>query len=106
MQYAVKAANYPLIPEDFDRDSLPASLAPFRNKLFGLSIQPARLAEVRNERRPNSQYASIKQCRHEVAEAERLLRMEGIQWLSTTTRAIEVISTKVMDEVGLDRRTD
>src|SRR3546814_15095022 len=58
MQYAVKAANYPLIPEDFDRDSLPASLAPFRNKLFGLSIQPSRLAEVRNERRPNSDYAS------------------------------------------------
>src|SRR3546814_12812645 len=53
MQYAVKAANFPLIPEDFDRGSLPATLAPYRKKLFGLSIQPARLAEVRNERRPN-----------------------------------------------------
>src|SRR5690606_20257101 len=59
MQYAVKAANFPLIPEDFDRGSLPATLAPFRKKLFGLSIQPERLAEVRNERRPNSQYSSI-----------------------------------------------
>ncbi|NYT86061.1 posphoenolpyruvate synthetase regulatory kinase/phosphorylase PpsR [Pollutimonas harenae] len=104
MQYAVKAANFPLIPEDFDRGSLPATLAPYRKKLFGLSIQPDRLAEVRNERRPNSQYASIKQCRHEVAEAERLMRMENIPWLSTTTRSIEEISTKVLDEVGLDRR--
>ncbi|UYO95370.1 pyruvate, water dikinase regulatory protein [Pollutimonas sp. M17] len=105
MQYAVKAANFPLIPEDFDRGSLPATLAPYRKKLFGLSIQPGRLAEVRNERRPNSQYASIKQCRHEVAEAERLMRMENIPWLSTTTRSIEEISTKVLDAVGLDRRT-
>lgn len=104
MQYAVKAANFPLIPEDFERGTLPSTLAPYRKKLFGLSIQPARLAEVRNERRPNSQYASIKQCRHEVAEAERLMRMENIPWLSTTTKSIEEISTKVLDEVGLDRR--
>ncbi len=105
MQYAVKAANFPLIPEDFERGSLPATLAPYRKKLFGLSIQPQRLAEVRNERRPNSQYASLKQCRHEVAEAERLMRMENIPWLSTTTKSIEEISTKVLDAVGLDRRT-
>lgn len=105
MQYAVKAANYPLIPEDFDRGALPATLLPFRRKLFGLSIQPERLAEVRNERRPNSQYASLRQCRDEVAEAERLMRMENIPWLSTTTRSIEEISTKILDEVGLDRTT-
>ncbi|NYT82449.1 kinase/pyrophosphorylase [Alcaligenaceae bacterium] len=104
MQYAVKAANFPLIPEDFDRGSLPATLMPFRKKLFGLSILPSRLAEVRNERRPNSQYSSIKQCRHEVAEAERLMRMENIPWLSTTTKSIEEISSKVLDEVGLNRR--
>jgi regulator of PEP synthase PpsR (kinase-PPPase family) len=103
MQYAVKAANFPLIPEDFDRAALPATLVPFRHKLFGLSIQPERLAEVRNERRPNSIYASLKQCRDEVANAERLMRMENIPWLSTTTRSIEEISTKIMDEVGLDR---
>ena len=104
MQYAVKAANYPLIPEDFERGTLPGTLQPFREKLFGLSIHPGRLAEVRNERRPNSQYASLKQCRHEVAEAERLMRMENIPWLSTTTKSIEEISTKVMTQIGLERR--
>lgn len=105
MQYAVKAANYPLIPEDFERGCLPATLLPFRRKLFGLSIDPDRLAEVRHERRPESTYASIRQCRYEVAEAERLMRMEEIPWLCTTTKSIEEISTKVLDEVGLDRRT-
>ncbi len=105
MQYAVKAANFPLIPEDFDRGCLPTTLLPFRKKLFGLSIDPERLAEVRHERRPSSTYASIRQCRDEVAEAERLMRMEGIPWLSTTTKSIEEISTKILDEVGLDRRT-
>lgn len=102
MQYAIKAANFPLIPEDFERGSLPSTLVPFRHKLFGLSIQPERLAEVRNERRPDSKYASLAQCRYEVAEAERLMRMEGIAFLSTTTRSIEEISTKVLQEVGMD----
>ena len=105
MQYAVKAANYPLIPEDFERDALPATLTPFRSKLFGLSIQPSRLAEVRNERRPNSEYASLRQCRDEVLRAERLMRMENIPWLSTTTKSIEEISTKVLEEVGLNRQS-
>lgn len=105
MQYAVKAANFPLIPEDFERSCLPTALLPYRRKLFGLSIDPDRLSEVRNERRPNSEYASLRQCRYEVAEAERLMRIEGIPWLSTTTKSIEEISTKVLDEIGLDRRT-
>lgn len=104
MQYAIKAANFPLIPEDFERGTLPATLIPYRSKLFGLSIQPLRLSEVRNERRPNSEYASLKQCRYEVAEAERLMRMENIPCLSTTTRSIEEISTKVLEEVGLNRQ--
>jgi regulator of PEP synthase PpsR (kinase-PPPase family) len=103
MQYAIKAANFPLVPDDFERGVLPATLSPHRSKLFGLSIQPDRLAEVRHERRPNSKYASIEQCRYEVAEAERMMRREGIEWLSTTTKSIEEISTTVLQEVGLER---
>jgi regulator of PEP synthase PpsR (kinase-PPPase family) len=105
MQYAVKAANFPLVPDDFERGVLPSTLVPHRDKLFGLSIQPDRLAEVRHERRPNSQYASLEQCRYEVAEAERMMRREGIEWLSTTTKSIEEISTTVLQEVGLDPGT-
>lgn len=101
MQYAVKAANFPLTPDDFERNTLPSTLAPHRNKLFGLSILPDRLAEVRNERRPGSKYATIEQCRYEVMEAERMMRRAGISWLSTTTKSIEEISTTVLQEVGL-----
>ena len=104
MQYAVKAANYPLIPDDFERGALPSGLLAFRSKLFGLSIQPERLSEVRNERRPDSKYATLAQCRYEVAEAERMMRVEGIRSLSTTTKSIEEIATTVLQEIGLDRR--
>ena len=105
MQYGVKAANFPLIPEDFDRGSLPSTVLPYRKKLFGLTIQPERLSEVRNERRPDSHYASLQQCRHEVAEAERLMRREGIPTLSTTTKSIEEISTTVLQEIDLGKHT-
>src|SRR5690625_2777536 len=105
MQFAVKVANYPLMPEYFARGSLPSTLAPYRKTLFGLSIHPERLAEVRNERRPNSTYASLEQSIYEITEAERLMRIEGIPWLSTTNRSIEEISTKILNEVGLNRRS-
>jgi [pyruvate, water dikinase]-phosphate phosphotransferase / [pyruvate, water dikinase] kinase len=74
MQHGLKASNYPLIPEDFDRRKLPPALVPHRKKIFGLTIAPERLAEIRNERRPNSRYASLENCRAEVNEAEAMMR--------------------------------
>jgi len=53
MQHGIKAANYPLIPDDFERAQLPSTLLPFKSKCFGLTIDPERLARIRNERRPN-----------------------------------------------------
>ncbi|NLJ51896.1 MAG: kinase/pyrophosphorylase [Alcaligenaceae bacterium] len=105
MQYSVKAANFPLIPEDFERGSLPNTLLPHRHKLFGLSINPERLHEVRQERRPGSAYAEPAQCTYEVTEAERMMRREGIAWLSTTTKSIEEISTTVLKILNLDRKS-
>ena len=99
MQYGIKASNYPLIPEDFDRGQLPPALAAHRRKIFGLSIQPERLSEIRNERRPGSRYASLDNCRDEVAQAEAMMRREGIRWLSTTTKSIEEIATTILQEV-------
>jgi [pyruvate, water dikinase]-phosphate phosphotransferase / [pyruvate, water dikinase] kinase len=103
MQHGLKAANYPLIPEDFDRKQLPPTLVAHRKKIFGLSIQPERLAEVRNERRPNSKYAALENCRMEVAEAEAMMRREGIRWLSTTTKSIEEIATTILQEIRPER---
>ena len=105
MQYSVKAANFPLIPEDFERGTLPNTLLPHRHKLFGLSINPERLHEVRQERRPGSAYAELDQCKFEVAEAERMMRRENISWLSTTTKSIEEISTTALKILNLDRKS-
>ena len=96
VQHGVKAANYPLIPDDFDRGKLPAELYRYKSKLFGLTISPERLAEVRNERRPGSRYASLETCRTEVNQAETMMRRENIPWLSSTTKSIEEIATTVM----------
>jgi regulator of PEP synthase PpsR (kinase-PPPase family) len=103
MQHGLKAANYPLIPEDFERRQLPPALAPHRQKIFGLTILPERLSEIRNERRPNSKYAALENCRHEVAEAEAMMRREGIRWLSTTTKSIEEIATTILQEIRPER---
>ena len=103
MQHGLKASNYPLIPEDFERRQLPPALAPHKSKIFGLTIQPERLSEIRNERRPNSKYASLVNCRHEVAEAEAMMRRAGIRWLSTTNKSIEEIATTILQEIKPER---
>ncbi|MDO8299651.1 pyruvate, water dikinase regulatory protein [Lacisediminimonas sp.] len=102
MQYGIKAANYPLIPEDFERGRLPGGLIPHKGKIFGLSIAPDRLAEVRNERRPGSKYASPENCRYEVNEAEKMMRREGIRWMSSTVKSIEEIAATVLQEIKHD----
>jgi [pyruvate, water dikinase]-phosphate phosphotransferase / [pyruvate, water dikinase] kinase len=104
MQYGIKAANYPLIPDDFERGRLPTSLYEFKSKIFGLTITPERLTEIRNERRAGSKYASIENCRYEVNEAETMMKREGIRWLSSTTKSIEEISTTILQEIKPDRR--
>lgn len=102
VQHGVKAANYPLIPDDFERRKLPEVLYRHKAKLFGLTIAPERLAEVRNERRPGSRYAAIETCRMEVSEAEAMMRREGIPWLSSTTKSIEEIATTVLTLLDLE----
>ncbi len=101
MQFGVKCANYPLIPEDFERGELPEVLQGMRDKLFGLSIAPERLSQIRNERRPGSRYASLDNCRNEIQSAEDMMRREGIKWLSSTSRSIEEISATIMAELNL-----
>ena len=103
MQHGIKAANYPLIPEDFERAQLPSTLAPHKRKCFGLTIDPDRLHQIRNERRPGSKYASLENCRHEVKEAERMMKRESILWLSSTHKSIEEIATTILRDIRPDR---
>lgn len=103
MQFGIKAANYPLIPEDFERNRLPGALGAHREKLFGLTIAPDRLACIRQERRPDSHYASLANCTMEIAAAQKLMRRENIPWIDSTSKSIEEISATIMQAVGLER---
>ena len=102
MQFGIRAANYPLIPEDLERMALPGKLGNYRGRIFGLTINPERLHRIRNERRPHSNYASIENCRHELHLAEKLMRREGIRWTDSTTRSVEEIATTVMQQMNLE----
>jgi regulator of PEP synthase PpsR (kinase-PPPase family) len=98
MQFGIKAANYPLIPEDFERGTLPAILHKHLDKIFGLTIKPERLHAVRSERRFGSFYASLENCRKEIATAENLMRNAGITWADSTSRSVEELSAIIMEK--------
>lgn len=99
MQFGIKAANYPLIPEDFERGTLPESLLKHMDKIFGLSIKPERLHSVRSERRPDSFYASLSNCRNEIATAEKMMRKYNISWADSTSRSVEELSAIIMQKI-------
>jgi [pyruvate, water dikinase]-phosphate phosphotransferase / [pyruvate, water dikinase] kinase len=104
LQFGVKAANYPLIPEDFERMQLPEALRVYKPKLFGLTIAPERLQEIRRERRPDSKYADPANCRYEVQQAEALMRREGIRSINSTAKSIEEIATTILRELRIERQ--
>lgn len=99
MQFGIKAANYPLIPEDFERGTLPASILKHMDKVFGLSIKPERLHSVRSERRPNSLYASLENCRKEIAIAEDMMQNHDISWADSTSRSVEELSAIILQKI-------
>ena len=103
LQFGVKAANYPLIPEDFERMKLPEALRSQKHRLYGLTIAPERLREIRQQRRPDSPYADPANCRHEVERAEALMRREGIRWIDSTAKSIEEIAATILREFRIER---
>ena len=103
LHYGVRAANYPITEEDLTGQQLPEPLRSHRDRLFGLTIDPQRLAAIRNERRPNTRYASLKQCTREIDEIETMYQRERIPFLNTTVYSVEEISTRIMLTTGLRR---
>lgn len=104
MQYGIKAANYPITEEDIEDQVLPSLLKPYREKVFGLTIEPERLVMIRNERKPNSRYASVKQCNFEVEEVELMYKKERIPFMNTTHYSVEEIATRIMVQAQIERR--
>jgi len=104
LQFGIRAANFPLTPDDFLERKLPGSVLPYRDRLFGLTITPERLHRIREERRPGSQYATLENCRYEVRAAELMMEREGIPSVDTSTRSIEEIATTIMHRGRIERR--
>jgi hypothetical protein len=104
MQYGVFAANYPLTEDDFEGKQLPAMIRPHAARLFGLTITPLRLQQIRNERRPGSRYSSLAQCEYEVRSAEALFQRYGMPYLDTTECSIEELASRIIERKGIERR--
>ena len=104
MQYGIAAANYPLTQEDMGLMQLPKILEPVQNKLFGLTLSATQLHLIRQERRPNSEYASLAQCQREIQWQQSLFKLVGIPYLDTTSISIEEISTIILNKRGLKRQ--
>lgn len=104
LQFGIRAANYPLTEEDMEANDLPDILKQHRDKLYGLTIDAFQLAAIRNERRPNSRYASLDQCEFETRTVERFFRQNKINFIDTTHASIEEIATRIMANAGVTRR--
>jgi regulator of PEP synthase PpsR (kinase-PPPase family) len=100
LQHGLFVANYPLLDEDLESTDLPRPIANLGERCFGLLATPARLSEVRQQRRPNSRYASLEQCTRELRRADALYRANGIPVINSTTRSVEEMSTQILQALG------
>ncbi|MCG6888869.1 MAG: kinase/pyrophosphorylase [Gammaproteobacteria bacterium] len=103
LQFGIKAANYPITEEDMDSDRLPQPIAPFKKQLFGLTTDLQRLVNIREERRPNSRYASTNQCRFELRAVEEMYLRHNIPYINTSKMSVEEISARIIRDNGLHR---
>lgn len=104
LQYGVFAANFPLTDEEFESGTLPDVVLKQRHKMFGLTIKPSRLQQIRKERRALGRYSSAQQVRFELREAEKIFQRFSIPHVDTTEFSIEEIASRILETTGVDRR--
>ncbi len=104
LQFGIYAANFPITDEYLDSHEIPQLLKKFKSKLFGLTITPQRLQQIRHERRPNSQYSALAQCQYEIKQVEELYKLQNLPFLDSTCYSIEEISTRIIAKMALTKR--
>ncbi|MEZ5499384.1 MAG: pyruvate, water dikinase regulatory protein [Steroidobacteraceae bacterium] len=104
LQYGVLSANYPLTEDDLESNGLPAMLQPYRSKLYGLTISVDRLQQIRQERKPDSRYASRQQVQYEIRSAEAMFSRFRVPYLNTTETSIEEIAARILSDMAIERR--
>lgn len=105
LQHGLYVANYPLVDEDLDRDTVPDPVRPYLERCFGLTTTVERLTRVRNERRPGSRYASPEQCRWELRRAADIFASHRLPVIDTSTKSVEEISTHILQTLNASRRS-
>lgn len=103
LQFGIKAANYPITEEDMESDQLPVPIRPFKDRLYGLTTDLNRLANIRQTRRPDSRYSSLEQCRYELRAVEEMYHRHHIKFVNTTAMSVEEISARIIRDNGLHR---
>lgn len=103
LHFGLFTANYPITDEELEGSKLPKILQPHRDKLYGLTIDPVRLQQIRSERRANSIYSELSQCRYEVAQVEQIYQAERLPNLNATFMSIEEISATIIQDLELNR---
>jgi len=105
LHYGLKAANYPIVDEELDSHSLPASLQNYKNKVFGLLVTPERLQSIRTKRRADSQYSSLSQCQYEIRQTEALFQQQNIPYFDVSSMSIEEVASNIMNMLNISPRT-
>jgi [pyruvate, water dikinase]-phosphate phosphotransferase / [pyruvate, water dikinase] kinase len=100
LQHGVFVANYPLVDEDLEGNALPRPIAGLENRCFGITTTPARLSQVRQERRANSRYASLAQCAYELRRAEALFAAHAIPVIDSSSKSVEEMSTIILQKAA------
>jgi regulator of PEP synthase PpsR (kinase-PPPase family) len=96
LKFGIKAANYPITDDDFDRDELPKVLLENKDKLVATTIKAKRLQQIREKRRPNSQYSSLQTCKSEIKKAHKLYDRYGLDPLDVTSQSIEELAAQIV----------
>jgi regulator of PEP synthase PpsR (kinase-PPPase family) len=100
LQHGIFVANYPLVEEDFSSAELPGPVRGLRDRCFGMTTTPARLSQVRHERRANSRYASLEQCTYELRQAEAMYRNHRLPVINSSTKSVEEMSTVILQTMN------
>ncbi len=100
LQHGLFCANYPLVEEDLASNDLPRPVEPYRERCFGLISNADRLSRVRNERRPDSRYASPEQCRWELRRATEIFRSNRVPVVDSSAKSVEEISALIIQTLS------
>jgi len=100
LQHGVFVANYPLVDEDLTSSELPGPIRALGQRCFGIVSTPARLSQVRQERRPNSRYASLEQCTFELRRAEAMFAAHRIPVINSSAKSVEEMSTVILQKIA------